>query len=181
MVGLTLIVPTVAIVLLEILYKSSQGNYGLLDVYDKENMATYLSRYISSSIVLLIATLFNSLDFAIAYFAPYSLLRSRAVPGSRSICFNPVGKLGQVALLDSIEAHRISSVFSNLAGMIGSVLTIVSSGLWTIDRSVAKNTSITASLVDTWNVSWYNSSHFGDGGAYTSFNNFQQGVAALPS
>ena len=136
MVGLTLIAPMVAIVLLEILYQISHRNRGLLDVHGKENTATYLSRYISSSIVLLVATLFNSLDFAVASFAPYSLLRSGALPGSRSLCFNLLGKLAPVAIFDSLKARHVSSVLSNSAGIIGSLLTIVSSGLWVIDRAV---------------------------------------------
>jgi hypothetical protein len=181
MVSLTLIVPLLAIVSLEILYRTSCRSYGLLDIFDKEKMATYLSRYLSSSIVLLIATLFNSLDFAVASYAPYSLLRSGAMPGSRSLCLNLVGKLAPVALLNSIQAHHVSSVLSNSAGMIGSTLTIVSSGLWVINRTVVTEIPITASLTDDWDVSWYNSSGSGDGGAGVSFDSFQHGGTALPS
>ena len=48
MVGLTLIVPVVAIIVLEVLYQASEMNHGLLDIYETEKSATYLSRYISS-------------------------------------------------------------------------------------------------------------------------------------
>jgi hypothetical protein len=181
MMGLTLLVPVIAIIVLEILYRVSHRYNGLLDVYDMETQATYLSRYISSSIVLLIATLFNSLDFAIASFAPYSLLRSGAVPSSRSLCFSLLGRLAPVALLNSIEAHHISSTFSNSAGMIGSALTIVSSGLWVVDRAAVVEYPITASLASTWDVSWFNSSGSGDGGASIVFDDFEHGDTALPS
>jgi hypothetical protein len=181
MMGLTLLVPVVAIIILEILYQVSHRNNGLLDVYNTEKQATYLSRYISSSTVLLIATLFNSLDFVVASFAPYSLLRSGAVPSSRSLCFSLLGKLAPVALLNSIEVHHLSSVLSNSAGIIGSALTIVSSGLWMIDHAVVMDYPITASLADTWDVSWHNSSGSGDGGAGISFDAFQHGGTSLPS
>jgi hypothetical protein len=180
MIGLTLVAPVVAIVVLEILYQISHRHHGLLDVYDSVKMATYLSRYISSSIVLLIATLFNSLDFAIASFAPYSLLRSGAVSSKRSLCFSLLGRLAPAALLDSIEARHISSVFSNSAGIIGSILTIVSSGLWVIDHAMVTNIPVIA-LAGGWDVSWHNSSASGDGGAGVAFDSFQHGSTALPA
>lgn len=179
-VCLTFFVPVVAIIALEVLFRISYKSDGVLDIYGREQMATYLSRYLSSSIVLSIATLFNSLDFTIACFAPYSLLRSEAVSGGRSLSFNLLGKLGPVDLWSSIEAQHVSSAFSNSAGILGSALTIVSSGLWVVNRTVVTDFATTASLADTWDVSWHNSSGSGDGGASISFDTFQHGGTGLP-
>jgi Protein of unknown function (DUF3433) len=171
--------PLAAIATLEVLHRVSNANMGLVDVSDSENAALYLSRYLSAAVMLLITTSFNTLDFAIASFAPFSLLRSGANSAGRSLYFHLLGEMPPVALLQSLRTLHPGSAFSNTAGIIGSVLTVVASGLWTIDHAVVSHALITASVASSWDVAWpYNA--LNDSGAAAAFDHIQHGRASLP-
>jgi Protein of unknown function (DUF3433) len=169
-----------AIVALQVLYHVSNASMGLVDVSNSEDIALYLSRYISAAVMLLIATSFNSLDFAVTSFAPFSLLRSEALPASRSLYFHLLGEMPPVALSQSLRTLHPGSAFSNMAGIIGSVLTVVASGLWTIDRAVRSNASVTASIASSWDVAWPNST-LNDSGAASILDLIQHRSASFPS
>lgn len=174
----TLGVPLIAIIALELLYRVSKDNNGVVDVSGSEESATYISRYTSALIVLLIATCFNGLDFTVASFAPYSSMRSGAVPASKGLNLQILGVLPPVALDHSLRARHASSFFSNVAGMVGSTLTIIASGLWTIDRAVVvAHEDATASLATEWDLEWLNSSIYSDDGATKRFDQIQHGSA----
>ncbi|SMR54528.1 unnamed protein product [Zymoseptoria tritici ST99CH_3D1] len=181
MVLLTFTAPLVAIVVLEILYQNSRHHQGLVDVTGAEDRASYLSRYLSALFMLLIATSFNALDFTIASFAPYSMLRSGGVTARRSLRFQILGEIPLVALWKSVRHVHLSSAFSNIAGLLGSVLTIIASGLWIIDRAVVTEHPIQASLAHSWNVSWHNSAHSGDGGSGAQLDLVQHGSSVMPT
>jgi hypothetical protein len=181
MSSLTLTLPLVAIVVLEVLYRISVSKNGFAAVSGSESTATYISRYGSALVVLLIATCFNSLDFTTASFAPYSCLRSRPIPGDKGMSLCIIGSLPPVALLRSIKGRHGSSFTSNLAGMVGSVLAIVASGLWTIDRAVVVEDAILASVSSEWNLDWFNSSISGDSGAANAFDLIQHASASMPT
>lgn len=177
---LTLVVPISAIVVLEVLYSMSKAWAGLVDVSGSEVFASYISRYTSALVLLLIATCFSGLDFAVALFLPYSRLRSGPSPASRGIDLHTLGKVPVHALWLSLRHRDAGSSCAKIAAMIGSGLTIISSGLWTVDRNVMMSQPIEASLVNTWNLEWPNSSSTGDGGASALFNDIQHGGAVLP-
>jgi Protein of unknown function (DUF3433) len=129
MVVLTFGSPLAAIAALEVLHRVSNANTGLVDVFNSEDIALYLSRYTSAAVMLLIATNFNNLDFAVTSFAPFSLLRSGAMPAGRCLYFHLLGEMPPMALFQLLRTFHPGSAFSNLAGIIGSVLTVVASGL----------------------------------------------------
>jgi Protein of unknown function (DUF3433) len=180
MVALTFGSPLAAIAALEVLYRVSNANMGLVDVSDSRSVALYLFRYISAAAMLLIATNFNSLDFTVASFSPFSLLRSGATPASRSLYFHLLGEMPPVALFQSIRTLDPGSAFSNMAGIIGSVLTVVASGLWVIDHAVGSDAHITASVASNWDVAWPNSA-LNDSGAAATLDQIQHGSASFPS
>ena len=180
MVALTFGSPLAAIAALEVLYRTSNANMGLVDVFNSEDVALYLSRYISAVIMFLIATSFNSLDFAVASFAPFGLLRSGAMPARRSLYFHLLGKMPPVALFQSLRTLHLGSAFSNMAGIIASVLTVVASGLWTIHNVAVSDAPIIASVASNWDVTWPNSALY-DGGAADTLDQIQHGSASLPS
>jgi hypothetical protein len=177
----TFISPILMVIALEIVYLNSRDNSGIADVTGTEDRASAISHYFSALLMLLVATCYNNLDFTIATFAPYSMMRSGAVPADRSVRFQVLGELPFVALWKSISLRHSASALSNLAGLVGSVLTIVVSGLWVIDRSVISAQPIQASLAHTWNVSWYNSSSVGDGGAAYLLDRIDHGSDTLPN
>lgn len=177
MIGLMLVSPLVVIVVLEILQRLSDANQGIADV--NGDVPGYLSHYLSAGLMLLLATCVNNFDFTITSFAPYSILRLGAASASRSIDFTLLGELAPVALAKSLRARHLSSTFSNVAAVVGSILTIVVSGLWTIDHDVMLVDDVSVS-VSSWNVSWPNSS-IEDGGAARVFDQIQHGAAAEPA
>lgn len=77
---LTMAVPLISIVVLEILYRMSVSQSGLVDIAGSEEVTSYTSRYVSVAVLLLVATCFSGLDFDIALFLPYSRLRSGPLP-----------------------------------------------------------------------------------------------------
>ncbi|KAM0706042.1 hypothetical protein Q7P35_007402 [Cladosporium inversicolor] len=181
MVVATLAVPIIVIFILEALYQISIARDGLVDVFGVEVEASYLSRYSVAFVSLVTATLFNSLDFTTASFAPYCSLQSGTLPGSRGLDLHILGALPPVALLRSIQSRHAGSFCSNIAGMIGSLLTVVASGLLVVNRAVKIEQTVAASLSSQWDITWYNSSQSGDGGAGVMFDQFQRGSVGLPS
>jgi hypothetical protein len=181
MLAATFAGPIFMIVALEIAYQQSQKNVGIADVTGIEDRALGISHNLSAFLMLLIATCFNNLDFTIALFAPYSLLRSGAVPASRSVKFHLLGQLPIVALWKSISQRHFASALSSLSSLAGSILTIVVSGLWIVDREAITRRTVRGTISDTWDINWYNSSSTGDGGAGTQLDQIQHGGAAFPN
>ncbi|GAB7363958.1 hypothetical protein MBLNU230_g4520t1 [Neophaeotheca triangularis] len=178
---LTLALPLVTTIVLEILYRVSFDNKGLVDVSGFENEASYLSRYSSALVALLVATCFNNLDFTTASFTPFDLLQRGRAPANRSMNLRILGALPPAALLRSMRSRHAGSYFSGTAGTIGSVLTMVASGLWVVDRTVIVNQPVAASLSSKWDLGWTNSSRSGDNGAGVLFDRIQHGSASNPT
>lgn len=176
---MTLAIPLVAIVAIEVIYRVSEHDGGFLVDVGSEDRATFLSRYLSALIVLLIATCYNSLDFTVSSFAPYSSLRWGPVPAGRSIDFRILGATPPVALFRSVSGRHIGPSVSNITSMISSVLTIVASGLWVVNRNVAVEQPIVASLADRWDYEWHDSYTSGDAGAGIILDQLQHGSAIL--
>lgn len=181
MIFVTLAVPAVTIATLEALFRISERNNGFMDVSGAEERASYLSRYSVALVSLLIATCFSSLDFAAASFAPYTSLRLGSVPASRGIDLDLLGALPPIALSRSIRSRHASSFCSNIAGTIGSVLTVVASGLLVVNREAVIEQGVAASLSSKWDIAWPNSSRSGNGGAGVMFDRLQRGSMDLPT
>jgi len=176
----TLVIPLAAIVTTEVIYRVSKDDGGFRIDVGSEDRATFVSRYLSALIVLLIATCYNNLDFTVSSFAPYSSLRWGPVPASRSIDSRILGAIPPVAFFRSANGRHIGPSLSNIAGMIGSVLTIVASGLWVINRNLAVEQNIAASLANGWDYEWHDSYNSGDGGAGIVLDQLQHGSAIMP-
>jgi len=181
MVAITLLAPVLTLAEIELLYQISQRTDGIADVTGSETQATYLSQYITAAVMLAVATAFNSLDFTIASFAPYNLMWQSNLSRERSLEVHILGRLPPVALWTSLRNQHYSSALSNLCTIIGSVLTIVSSGLWVIDRYAVTKQPVQASLTSTWDTRWQNSSWIGDGGAAALMGSIDLGGATMPS
>ena len=178
--GLTLVAPLVAIIGIEVIDRVSKSDGGFRIELGSEDRVTFLSRYLSALVVLLIATCYNSLDFTIASFAPYSSLRWGPAPAGRSLDLRILGSTPPVALFRSLSGGHIGPSLSNVAGMIGSVLTIVASGLWVINRNLAVEQPVVASLTNRWDYQWHDSYTSGDGGAAIVLDQLQHGSAIMP-
>lgn len=181
MICLILALPLAVIIALEVLHRISVTKDRFSDVSGSEDTAIHLSRYGSALVMLLVATCSNSLDFTAAVFASYSCLKSGLNPGSRGVCLQILGSLPPVALFRSVKSRHAGSFLSNLAGMIGSLLTTVASGLWVIDQAATVEQAATASLSSAWDIEWFNSSVSGDSGAGSAFDQIQHGSTSMPT
>ncbi|KAF5989029.1 hypothetical protein FBULB1_1184 [Fusarium bulbicola] len=95
----------------------------------------------------------NSLDFIIATFAPYSVLRSGSAPAETSILFHLLSVSPFLVVFKSLLARQPGPAFSNVSSLLSSLLTILSSGLWTLTGPVNVERSTTA-MVGNWHTSW---------------------------
>ena len=151
-IGLTLLLPLIAIAALEILWHYAESNDNFVTVPSDSSAAAYAVRYGSTVTVLIMATLFNTLDFAIATMTPFSALRAGNAPAERTVLFSIVGDLPPVAFYKTIRHVHVGAALSLAASTIGSLLTIITSGLWFMNTSIVISQSATASIESGWTI-----------------------------
>lgn len=179
-VCLTATAPVLAIAALEALYRSSEANQGLKNVSGESSLLVFGRQYLSSLVILLIATLFNTLDFTITTFAPFSALRMGAVSSERGLLMELQGSTPLLALYQSVRHNHIGAALSNIATLIASGLAIVVSGLWVLDDTTTFTNNVVVTASSAWDVAPTNSTTEGSGAA-PAFNNVERGVANLPA
>ena len=155
-VMITLALPLVTIVLLEIIQQYSNKHEGFVDLQDVLASADALSNYFPAAFMMLMSAMFNSFDFTIMIFAPYSALARGNSPARRSIMSNYLGNIPVLVFLKAIFAHHWAVCFSTAAAIVGSFLTIVVSGLY-VSNPVQRSSDIFVPQVDQFNLSWTNS------------------------
>ncbi|KAI0196216.1 hypothetical protein EV127DRAFT_497557 [Xylaria flabelliformis] len=166
---LTLMLPTTAIAALEILQYLSENNEHFVTVSSDSSIATYAIRYSSTAIVLIISTLFNTLDFAIATMTSFSVLAIGDAIAERTMLFAIVGDLPPVALYKAIYHMHIGAALSLVASTIGSLLTIAISGLW-VDTAIKISRDVAVEVQSDWNISFTENAITFDSRAYVSAN-----------
>lgn len=153
-ISLTISLPVMAICTLEILNQSSAHHEGVVDITNESSALFYVIRYSTTIAALTIATLYSSLDFTIAAFAPLVTLRSKTRSASRSILLTLLGSPPPIALYESIKARNFGAAAANLSAVCGSILSIIVSGLWVLDLSVPREMTISAHLGTSWTLNW---------------------------
>ncbi|KAI0455003.1 hypothetical protein F5B21DRAFT_524156 [Xylaria acuta] len=161
-VVLTFMLPLISIISLEVLYWQSERNQGFA-IRDQSMLPLY-TKYPTSAVVLFIATMFNNMDFTISGFAPFTALRSGPTSARAGLLTNLPGEIPIVALYKSLCNKQYGSSLSISASLVGSVLSIVASGLWIIDANVLIKQPVISYPTSFWNLTWENSSST-DGGA----------------
>lgn len=161
--------PLILIVVLEGLQQASDRHNGFLtlqqDTGQDSNSTNILTRYIPSFVVLLVATLFNMLDFTVTTFAPFSALRSGSSPAQRSIFSQLMSKPPPVALYKAAINRQFGTLSSSIAGLTGPVLAIIVSGLLVVENVIVPS-NITVQQLDSFNIDTYNAL---DNNATTTF------------
>ncbi|KAF5721021.1 hypothetical protein FMUND_3925 [Fusarium mundagurra] len=171
----TIAIPILAIGALELLQQLSSQRQGLFDMDKTDSSTISIIRMATTAIFFLISTMVNSLDFIIATFAPYSVLRSGSAPADTSILFHLLSVSPFLIVFKSLRARQLGPASSNLSSLLGSLLTIASSGLWTLTGPVNVERSTTA-MVGNWRTSWSAMSQ-DDSGAAKTLNLIRHGGA----
>ncbi|KAI1361331.1 hypothetical protein F5Y08DRAFT_348042 [Xylaria arbuscula] len=149
-IALTMILPTTAIATLEVLWYLSENVEHFITITSDSSITAYAIRYSSTATVLIISTLFNSLDFAIASITPFSALAAGNAIPERTMLFSIVGDLPPVALYKSLFHMHFGAALSLVASTVGSLLTIAISGLW-FNTAIEISRDITAEAQSGWN------------------------------
>ncbi|KAH8162138.1 hypothetical protein CIB48_g6113 [Xylaria polymorpha] len=157
----------------------NKNNKNFVTITSDISFTAFAVRYISTAIVLGIATLFNTLDFAIATITPFGALVAGyrfagSAPAKPTLLFNIVNDLPPIALYKSLRHKHTGAALSLVASTIGSLLTIVTSGLWVFNPSVEIVQSATATLQSTWSVD-FNSTNITNSRAPKIFNEIAHG------
>ncbi|KAI8954455.1 hypothetical protein F4801DRAFT_587543 [Xylaria longipes] len=160
-IALTLILPTAAIAALEILWHFSENDERFVTISSDSSIAAYAIRYGSTATVLVISTLFNALDFAIATMTPFSSLAAGEATAERTIFFTIVGDLPPVALYKAIYHMHLGAALSLIASTVGSLLTIAISGLW-LSTAIEVSRDVNVEVQSTWNASFTGKGLFSD-------------------
>ncbi|KAI0964803.1 hypothetical protein F4678DRAFT_486129 [Xylaria arbuscula] len=150
-IALTLTLPLISIAALEILWYLSEHDERFVNVYSDSSIAAYSIRYGSTSVVLAISTLFNALDFGIATMTPFSALAAGAATPERTIFFNIAGDTLPIALYKAIYHRHFGAALSLTASTVGSLLTVVTSGLW-VNTAIQISRDVTAESQSDWNA-----------------------------
>ena len=179
---LTILLPLLAFTGLEIVHQiSRRGDRGIpLSIGDGElSNANLFSRLIPALVMLLIATMFNAVDFNLAVLAPFTALKRNAVPASTDLGRSLVSQMPLVALWRALRMRWWPAGSSALAALIGSLLTIVVSGLYTIDP-VPQTASLILEKLEILNTSLPDAK-LEDGSASTLLSLLESANVSLPA
>lgn len=154
-IAMTLSLLLLCIAVLEILWHLSETDMNFVTIPSDSSVAAYAIRYSSTALVLGIAALFHSLDFTIATLTPFSSLaakRNNGVSGERTLLFDMVSDFPPMALYKAVRNRHVGAPLSLLASTIGSLLTIVISGVWFLDTSIQITQPATAQIQSGWRI-----------------------------
>ncbi|KAJ3515065.1 hypothetical protein NM208_g15007 [Fusarium decemcellulare] len=125
---LAILIPLLLIAALEIVQHFSDANTGFLNIGPSDSIV--LATYIPAAVVLGVASMFASIEFMVAVFAPFHALKQGGATAQRSIGLNLVGKLLPHAAFTSFKTRHFAVLVALFANFIGGFLTIVISGLY---------------------------------------------------
>lgn len=180
LLALVFALPLLVIAILELLQQSSNRNDGVAELHNGDSDAiSYVIRYGSILAALLVATLFNNLDFTIVTLTPFHALRFGKASARESISLNVVGQIPLVALFSCLRYKHFGTALSIFAAFVGSFLTIISSGLWVTDNQVLNSMNVKNDLGSSWDLTWSNNSA-NDAGASKLMNTLDFGGSHEP-
>ncbi|KIW62904.1 hypothetical protein PV04_09793 [Phialophora macrospora] len=150
---LILLLSTIGI--LELLQHRSDNNQGILSLHGIDNTTTTVyTRLLPALVILIVATSVNAIDFNIMVLAPFNALWSGEVPAKRSLDSSLVDQLPPVGLFRAVKNRHYAAFCSSTAAIVGSVLTILVSGLYTPEAFPSVVTRLELATNDIFNTSW---------------------------
>lgn len=126
---LTVILPALCIVLLEILLRRSEKFEGLARVSSSKYIQ-YLWMYIPVVVILSLNCLFDATSFTNRIIQPYVTMRNRPAPASQSISVDFVNRTTMSAMFKAVRLGQFGVALAIMATLLGAVLPIAASGLF---------------------------------------------------
>jgi Protein of unknown function (DUF3433) len=145
----TLASPLAIIIALEITLQQSSKRDGLADV---DPSSTHRSAwiYIPTIILVVVATLFNLLDFEVATVQPYLALKKGNITAKKSIMQKPLHQATVFALYDRLASGYLPVVMTAVAVIVAPILTIIVGGLVTF------NPVPYSASINVTQITWFN-------------------------
>ncbi|KAH8807598.1 hypothetical protein F5884DRAFT_344007 [Xylogone sp. PMI_703] len=155
---ISLVLPLVVIAILEALQHKSDYSDGFANVGSDNKSTKYAIAWLPALAMFGITALYGTVNFAACVLAPYHALWKGSQPAGKSISVNTIGKSPVVSFIHAAKAGFWAVCATALSVFLASFLTIIVSGLYTIDR-VTTSTNITASQLDNFDFTWANSAN----------------------
>ena len=177
--AMIVLVPLILVIVLEVLQRKSDNNNGFIGSDEINTSARYALAYIPAAIFVATALLYTALEDAANIFAPYHALRrprqlinqnggvqqEKSSFLSKNFLYTPSqglpahthGQVPLVALFTALKARYWAASFAIVAGFLCPFLTIIVSGLYTVEQ-VSSTSQISVQQTDQLDLnSWKNS------------------------
>ncbi|KAK8105107.1 hypothetical protein PG999_008466 [Apiospora kogelbergensis] len=159
---LSISVPLLLVAALEYIQRASDRSNGFVAIPNAA-AAHYSVNIVPAMVMWATGALFASINFNILLLSPYkSMVGGKASMGQGILSHN-LGRLPLVSLLVSIRDKHTSACFSAIGTIMGTFLTIVVAGLYSV-TSIDVETQASVRRTDSFGMKW-DGSAFEDGGA----------------
>lgn len=142
-------IPLVLIGLLEYFQKQSNDNDGFVKIQSRWGQLA--ANYVPAIVSILVGAMFSSMVAASSAFAPYSDLTKQPTPSARSVALNYMTQTGPRLEYSALKNKHFSLSIITLGQLIASVLTIVLSGLYSMEE-VKFRQDILVEPLDLFNI-----------------------------
>jgi hypothetical protein len=144
--------PIAVIVALEIVQHFSDANDGIADAQNSTSLTVVMSSYIPALILLTIAAIYSSAEFAVSLLSPHLLMKAGTAT-IHTAGSSPLRDLSIFAILKALSRRQIAVAVIMISAIFGSILTIISSGLYEISTiPIAHETFV--STADQFFLGW---------------------------
>jgi hypothetical protein len=141
------------IIALEVLQRNSDRSMGLMDMSTSDTDRFWMST-IPALVMTGVVLLYSSMHFNTVLLSPYhALAYEKGASTKQSISTDYLGSTPLFAIFPAIHGRHYSAALSAVAAVVGAFLTVVVSGLYTI-QTAEVTSSITPRLLDEWNTTW---------------------------
>lgn len=130
---LAVVLPLSVIIALEVLQRESEAHNGLVNISPSSIVAHSLPSILASFVLIVIAIMYDAINFAATTLAPYQALARGSATADRTLLGASFGDLPIWSTVQAIRNRYGSAALSSGAAIIGGLLTIISSGLYTIE------------------------------------------------
>lgn len=117
---------------LEIFQRISDRNNGVRDT-KSDSKTHFASNVLPAAVLSIIDILFGSVDSNTRLFAPYKMLVKNGAPAYQSIVSQYNGKNSVFVMIKALKHRHVMIIFSAFGATLASYLTIIVSGLYTVD------------------------------------------------
>ncbi|KAH0847288.1 hypothetical protein AYO21_07323 [Fonsecaea monophora] len=146
----TILASIAAIITLEVLLSQSQAHNGLGNVSD-DSATRYSWLYVPVLVFLLLATLFNIMDFEIEFTESFHALAKADCEASSSMLWYPLRHISLHATYNGLRHSRFALTAASVSAVLAPLLTIIVSGLFTT-KATSQDISVQVDALDWFNT-----------------------------